>query len=157
DPNDAASMHRALEQLSQWLAEAVREARAALSSLRTSIAPINDLAEALQRAGDDCRPRGAMTFALTVEGNSRDPHPIICEEVYRIGNEAIRNAFTHSGGSRLDVELSYVRDLVLRVRDNGRGIDPKVLAKGKDGHFGIKGIRERAERVGARLSLNASS
>jgi signal transduction histidine kinase len=157
DPYDAASMHRALEQLSQWLADAMREARAALSSLRTSVTPINDLAEALQRAGDGCGRRGAMTFALTVEGNSRDPHPIIREEVYRIGYEAIRNAFTHSGGSRLEMELSYVRDLVLRVRDNGRGIDPKVLAKGKDGHFGIKGIRERAERVGARLSLNSSS
>ena len=98
-----------------------------------------------------------MSFVLTVEGGAREVHPIIRDEVYRIGCEAMRNAATHSGGSRLDVELSYVRDLVLRVRDNGRGIDPIVLDKGKDGHFGIKGIRERAQRVGARLSFRSSS
>jgi len=115
------------------------------------------LAEALRDVADDCGLSPAITFALKVEGNSRNVHSIIRDDVYRIGCEAIRNACTHSGGSRLDVELSYVRDLILRVRDNGRGIDPKVLAKGKEGHFGIKGIRERAERVGARLVLQSSS
>jgi ligand-binding sensor domain-containing protein/signal transduction histidine kinase len=157
DPSDAAGMHRALERLSLWLTKAMEEGRAALSSLRTSTTQGNDLAEALQRAWDECGRQSAMTIALTVEGNSCDVHAIIRDDVYHIGYEAIRNACTHSGGSRLDVELSYVRDLILRVRDNGRGIDPKVLAKGKDGHFGIKGIQERAQRVGARLSLHSSS
>jgi len=98
-----------------------------------------------------------MAVKFSVIGDSTDMHPVVRDEVYRIGYEAIRNAYTHAGGSRLDVELSYRRDLILRVRDNGRGIDPKVLANGKDGHFGIKGIRERAERVGARLNLQSSS
>jgi len=156
NPSDEPRMHRALEQLSQWLAQATQEGRAALVSLRTSTIRRNDLAEALQRAGDDCGLQSAMTFSLMVEGNSRDLHPMIRDDVYRVGYEAIRNAFTHSGGSRLDVELSYLRDLILRVRDNGRGIDPDVLAKGKEGHYGIKGIRERADRVGARLNLHSS-
>jgi signal transduction histidine kinase len=156
-PSDAARMHHALERLSLWLEQAVQEGRAALSALRTSTTARNDLAEALRDAADDCGLSPAMTLALKVEGNSRDVHSIIRDDVYRIGYEAIRNACTHSGASRLDVELSYLRDLVLRVRDNGRGIDPKVLAKGKHGHFGIKGIRERAERVGARLNLQSSS
>ena len=157
DPSDTAHMHGALERLSVWLGQAMQEARAALSALRTSTTQRNDLAEALRDAADDCGLSPAITFALKVEGNSRNVHSIIRDDVYRIGCEAIRNACTHSGGSRLDVELSYVRDLILRVRDNGRGIDPKVLAKGKEGHFGIKGIRERAERVGARLVLQSSS
>ncbi len=157
DPSDPAGMHRALERLTQWLAQAMQEGRAALGSLRASTTQRNDLAEGLRRAMDDCGLRSSMTFALKVEGNSRDVHPMIRDEVYRIGYEAIRNAFTHSGGSRLDVELSYVRDLILRVRDNGIGIDPEVLTKGKRGHFGIKGIQERAQRAGGRLSFNSSS
>ncbi len=155
--SDSAGMRRALERLSVWLAQAMQEGRAALGSLRASSIQRNDLAEGLQRAGEDCGLGSAMTFALTVHGESRDVHPMIRDDVYRIGYEAIRNAFTHSGGSHIDVELSYVRDLILRVRDNGRGIDPEVLAKGKEGHFGIKGIRERAERVGGRLSFHSSS
>jgi signal transduction histidine kinase len=157
DPSDAARMHRALERLSVWLAQAMQEGRAALISLRASTSQTNDLAEGLRQAGDECSFGSAMTFELTVQGDSRDLHPMIRDDVYRIGYEAIRNAFMHSGGSRLDVELSYVRDLILRARDNGRGIDPEVLAKGKGGHFGIKGIRERAERVKARLSFHSSS
>lgn len=157
DPSDAARMHRALERLSVWLAQAMQEGRAALGSLRTSTIQRNDLAEGLRRAGVECGLRSAMTFAFTEEGESRDVHPMIRDDVYRMGYEAIRNAFTHSGGSRLEVELSYVRDLILRVRDNGRGIDTEILVKGKGGHFGIKGIRERAERVGGRLSFHSSS
>jgi len=156
-PSDATRMHSALERLSLWLGQAMEEGRAALSALRNSTTQRNDLAEALRHAADDCGLSCTMTCALKVEGNSRDVHSSIRDEVYRIGYEAIRNACTHAGGSRLDVELSYLRDLTLRVRDNGRGIDPKVLANGKDGHFGIKGIRERAERLGARLNLQSSS
>ncbi len=157
DPSDAAKMHGALGKLSLWLEQAMEETREALSSLRPSITQRNDLAEALRHANDECGSRGAMSFAVKVEGGAREVHPIIRDEVYRIGCEAIRNAARHSGGSRLDVELSYARDLVLRVRDNGKGIDQIVLDKGKDGHFGIKGIRERAQRVGARLSFRSSS
>jgi signal transduction histidine kinase len=97
-----------------------------------------------------------MTFALTVEGNSRAIRSIVRDDVYRIGCEAIRNACTHSGAGRLYVELSYVRDLILRVRDKGRESTRKFRPKGKDGHFGITGIQERAERVGSRLNLRAA-
>ena len=156
-PSDAAHMRSALERLSLWLAQATDEGRAALGALRISTTQRNDLAQALRHAADDCCLSCTMTFALKVVGKSRDVHSTIRDDIYRIGCEAIRNACTHAGGSRLDVELRYFRDLTLRVRDDGRGIDPKVLANGKDGHFGIKGIRERAERVGARLNLQSSS
>jgi signal transduction histidine kinase len=84
-------------------------------------------------------------------------HPIVRDEIYRIGFEAIRNAQMHSGGSRLEVELRYDLDLVVRVRDNGRGIEPGVSRNGRDGHFGLQGMRERAARIGGRLSIIGSS
>jgi signal transduction histidine kinase len=80
-------------------------------------------------------------------------HPIVRDEVYRIGYEAIRNACVHAQASRIEVALEYGHDLTLRIRDNGIGIDAAVLEGGKDGHFGLLGMRERADRIGAKLSL----
>ena len=98
-----------------------------------------------------------MTFALTVKGTAREMHPIVRDEVYLIGYEAMRNACLHSRGTRLDVELSYARDLVVRVRDDGIGINQEVVVKGKKGHFGVPGMLERANRIGAKLRFNSTS
>ena len=68
-------------------------------------------------------------------------HPLVRDEVYRIGYEAIRNACAHSQGTRLEVGLNYSRDLSVRVRDNGAGIDPALVEKGKPGHLGLQGMR----------------
>jgi signal transduction histidine kinase/ligand-binding sensor domain-containing protein len=156
-PNDHQQLVRAVEQLSEWLARANDEARAAVNSLRTSTSRKNDLAGALQRALDECRAYTAMNLSLTVNGSARELHPIVRDEIYRIADEAIRNARQHSGGSRLEVTLEYTRDIRLRVRDDGIGIPPAVLEHGKDGHFGVRGMRERAERIGAKYSLHSTS
>ena len=68
-------------------------------------------------------------------GDAYEMHPIVRDEIYRIGYEAIRNACVHSGANQLDVELRYAHDLALRVSDNGIGIDPDIVDKGKEGHF----------------------
>jgi signal transduction histidine kinase len=149
-------MRSALRRLSNWLAQATEEGRAALNSLRASTTLGNDLAEAFESAARECSEKSSMEFALVLEGTARKIHPIVRDEVFRIGYEAIRNACTHSGGSRLEVDLTYARDLVLRVRDNGKGIQPEVAARGRDGHFGLKGMQERAMRVGGNLSLSSS-
>lgn len=88
-----------------------------------------------------------------MEGSPRQLHPIVRDEVHRIACEAIRNACAHSEASRLRVELSYLGNLTLRVLDNGKGIDPEVASRGKGGHFGLIGMRERASRVGGKLTL----
>jgi nitrate/nitrite-specific signal transduction histidine kinase len=51
------------------------------------------------------------------------------------------------------VELRYAQDLDLRIRDNGVGIDPAVIERGKEAHFGLQGMRERAARIGGKLTL----
>ncbi len=155
--NDPIRTRRALEQLSQWLAQATQEGRAALHSLRTSTTETNDLAAAFRRALEDCRRETSIRTDFSVVGDSRQMHPVVRDEVYRIGYEAIRNACTHSAGSRVDVLLSYTDDLSVRVRDNGIGIDPAVAESGRNGHFGLQGMRERAARIGARLTIDGSA
>lgn len=152
---DQVRMRGALEKLSVWLGQAIQEGRLALSSLRSSTTQQNDLAEAFRRAGQECRMERPIEFDLTVEGASRQMHPIVRDEVYRIGYEAIRNACIHSEGSHLAVDLSYIQDLILRVRDNGRGISTEVAAHGKEGHFGLVGVRERAARLRAKLTFSS--
>src|SRR6202040_3901890 len=109
-----------------WLASAMQEGRAALNSLRTATSQTNDLAEALRRVTEDGLIPNSMAVTFSVVGDAREMHPIVRDEIYRIGYEAIHNACTHSGASRLEVELRYAHDLALRVGDNGTGIDPAI-------------------------------
>ncbi len=154
---DPVRLRRAMEQLSVWLGQATQEGRAALNSLRTSTTQRNDLAEALQRATEECRMQVPMEVSFSVVGEVKEMHPVVRDEVYRIGYEAIRNAYTHSGGSRLEVGLSYAHDLTVHVGDDGKGIDRAIAEKGRDGHFGLQGMRERAARIGGRLSVVSSA
>lgn len=154
---DPVRMRRAMEKLSTWLGQAVDEGRAALNSLRSSTTETNDLAEALRRATDTCVVQGSLVPIFSVIGDSKDMHPIVRDEIYRIGFEAIRNACAHSEASQMEVELIYDHDLIVRVKDNGKGIDPVIASEGKDGHFGIKGMRERTTRIGAHLTLDSSA
>ncbi len=154
---DPAQMRGALEQLSVWLERATQEGRTALNSLRTATAQTNDLAQALQRVTKDDVIPSSMAVTFSVVGDSREMHPIVRDEIYRIGYEAIRNSCMHSEASQLEVELRYGHDLALRVSDNGTGIDPAIADGGKDAHFGLQGMRERAARIGGYLTLGSSS
>lgn len=94
-------------------------------------------------------------FRLTVEGPPQTLSPIIQDEVYRIGREILRNAFRHARAEKIEVEIRYDdRSLRLRIRDDGIGLDPKVLGeKARAGHWGLPGVRERAKLVGAELDF----
>ncbi len=155
-PSDLARLQNAVDLLSEWLARAIIEGRAALATLRTSTTEGNDLAEALRRAGDDCRINNSIQVWLSSRGESKDMHPIARDEVYRIGYEAIQNACVHSGGTQISVELEYNQDLRLLVRDNGHGMEEQIVRFGKAGHFGLQGMRERALRIGGKLTLVSS-
>lgn len=152
-PDDAARMRRAMEQVSTWLGQASKEGRATVNLLRAATTEQNDLADAFRRAMEDCRRQGSLQASLSVTGAARDLHPVARDEIYRIGYEAIRNACMHSGGSRLEVEVRYARDLTVRIADDGVGMEPAVADAGKDGHFGLPGMRERVARIGAKLTV----
>jgi signal transduction histidine kinase/ligand-binding sensor domain-containing protein len=153
---DPPRMRQAMEKLSTWLGRATEEGRAALNSLRTSATEVNDLADAFRRALEECRTLESMEVSLAVSGQIKEMHPIVRDEVYRIGYEAIRNACAHSQATQLRVELSYAQELSLRICDNGKGIDPDVLDRGRHGHFGLHNMRERAARILGKFSVESS-
>jgi signal transduction histidine kinase len=82
-------------------------------------------------------------------------HPILRDEVYRITAEALRNAFRHARARQIEVEIGYgEKNFTLHIRDDGTGIDREVLSgDGPKGHFGLYGMRERAELVGGKLTV----
>jgi signal transduction histidine kinase/ligand-binding sensor domain-containing protein len=152
--DDQARMVRAMEQISEWLAQATKEGRAALNSLRASTTEKNNLAEAFRRAIDECKTQTQMDASFSVVGESREMHPVVRDEIYRVGYEAIRNSCTHSGAAHLEITLEYAHDLILRVSDNGVGMD--AASSEKEGHFGLRGMRERAARIGGKFTLVTS-
>ncbi len=154
---DPSHMRQAMEKLSAWLGRATEEGRAALNSLRTSTSEANNLADAFRRALEECRIHGAMEVSLQVSGQMREMHPIVRDEVYRIGYEAIRNACVHSKATQLRVELSYAQDLSLRIYDDGAGIGSDILHRGKPGHFGLQSMGERAARIMGKFSVESST
>jgi signal transduction histidine kinase len=149
----------ALEKVLDRADEAIVEGRDAIQNLRTSTTSTNELAEALTALGDELAGteeagRRSATFRVSIEGMPRDLHPILRDDIYRIAREALRNAFRHAHANRIEAEITYsVRALRLRIRDDGKGIDSKLLDTGRDGHWGLPGMRERAQEIGARLDI----
>ena len=140
--------------------KAIAEGRDAIQDLRPELIAQHDLAELLTATGQELTgtqvQNGRLpSFRVIVEGKPWRLPLTLQEEIYRIGREAIRNAFRHAAATRIEVELRYdERELRLRIRDDGEGIDPEVLeASGRPGHWGLPGIRERAQRIGSRLDF----
>jgi len=134
--------------------QVVAESRKAVHDLRLSTVLTNDLARAIRTMGDELSSQGSATFELLVEGETRELHPIVRDEVYRITREALRNAFSHAGATHIEAEITYGEQVFrLRIRDDGAGIAPAMLEKGRPGHFGLPGMRERAAQIGAKMDI----
>ncbi|MDQ1811731.1 triple tyrosine motif-containing protein [Massilia sp. CCM 9210] len=112
-----------------------------------------DMAGMLEREGQRMAQERGVQFALREAGRVRALPPLVAHEVYRIANEAMLNAFKHAKASKIEVELLYERkELTVVVRDNGCGLPAEVLRDGGlPGHWGLPGISERAERLGANV------
>ena len=151
--SDDSELRSAMEKLSGWLEQGTQEGQAALNSLHNSTLDTDKLTTQLRRATDECGGHKSMTVNFSVEGEIREMHPVARDETFRIGYEAIRNACEHSLATELKVELNYAQDLTLRVHDNGIGIDSSVANSKKSGHFGLQRMRERAFRIGGKLTI----
>jgi ligand-binding sensor domain-containing protein/signal transduction histidine kinase len=136
------------------MGQVIDDGRNAVRGLRLSSGPSDDLEQAFSRIPQELGIPPAINFRLLVEGHTRALHPVIRDEVYRIGREALANAFRHSGASGVEVELEYAAEQFrVLVRDDGCGIDPHVLRSGRDGHWGLSGMRERARAIGAKFKV----
>jgi len=139
-------------------AEAITEGRDAVQALRDSVVQSNDLALAISTLGEELAADSANhrpAFRVAVEGEARDLHPILRDETYKIAAEALRNAFLHARARQIEVEIRYDDEQFrLRVRDDGKGIDPAVLSShDTEGHYGLRGMRERATLIGGKLTV----
>ena len=156
-PDRSVEAKRILASAIDQAADAITEGRDAVQGLRTSATEMNDLADAIRSLGEELATGNGNAAALRVEvqGASRPLHPIVRDEIFRIASEALRNAFKHAGAKQIEVELRYdERQVRLRVRDDGKGIDPELLrAEGREGHFGLRGMRERAKLAGGKLTV----
>jgi len=140
----------------QLMAQVIEEGRDAVRGLRSADSDSLDLEQAFSRIRHELAVQEQVGFRVVVEGRPRGLHPVLRDEVYRIGREALVNAFHHSQAKSVEVEVEYAGNhLRVLVRDDGCGIDPQVLRSGRDGHWGLSGMRERAERIGARLEIRS--
>jgi len=156
-PPDSAAKPR-LGHVLELMSRVIEEGRHAVRGLRSSRSGSLDLEQALSGVQQELGFNGDADFSVIVEGEPRPLQPVLRDEVYRIGREALINAFRHSQAEEIEVEIEYAaRKLRVLVRDNGRGIDPKVPQDGSDGHWGIQGMRERAEKIGGNLRVWSSS
>jgi signal transduction histidine kinase/ligand-binding sensor domain-containing protein len=139
--------------------DAIAEGRGTVEDLRSSNIIDQDLERALSALGEELLPGNgnlnSTAFGVLVEGKPRRLDPVFRDEVYRIAREALRNAFHHSQAEKIEAEMTYGESkFVLRIRDNGNGIDPMYLDQGmRAGHWGLPGMRERARKIGGQLEV----
>lgn len=158
-PDRPAEAKDKLDTAIEYAAKAITEGRDAVQGLRASTIERNDLAVAVRTLGDELATDASVhqppTFSVAVEGKTRDLHPIVRDEIYKIAAEALRNAFQHAHAGRVEVDMRYDDEQFrMRVRDDGQGIDATVLAnQGLEGHYGLRGMPERAAEIGGKLAV----
>jgi signal transduction histidine kinase/ligand-binding sensor domain-containing protein len=137
------------------MGKVIDEGRNAVRGLRSPTSTPHELEQAFVGAQQEVGVSNAE-YRVIVEGRPRSLKPMVRDEVYRIGREALVNAFRHSGAAHIEIELGYAsHELSVFIRDDGRGIDPEVIRAGSEGHWGITGMRERAERIGGHLRIRS--
>ena len=158
-PDRPEEAKRRLDDAIDQAAQAITEGRDAVEGLRSSTIESNDLAAALSTLGEELAAnktnQNSPVFNVEVEGAPQNLHPILRDDVYRIAGEALRNAFRHAQARRIELEIRYEkRQLRVRIRDDGRGIDEQALTdEGDTGHWGLRGMHERAKLVGGSLEV----
>lgn len=155
-PGDAAEF---LDFALQVGDQAIGEGREAVQRLHSSSIEDRDLATTLGALGNalgaGMEPRSKPQYRVIVEGRPRELTVVVRDDAYRIAREAVRNAYEHADADHIETELTFGdANLTIRVRDDGIGVDPRILACGqRPGHWGLPGMRERSESIGASLHI----
>jgi signal transduction histidine kinase len=153
---DSSPAKPLLRRTLQLMGQVTEEGRRALHGLRTREDNHGDLERAFSRMRQELSADEKVSYRIIVHGIARRFQPAIRDEVYRIGREAVVNAFLHAQAKAVEVEVEYTSMFLrVQVRDDGCGIDPAVLHSGREGHWGLMGMRERSERIGASLKLRS--
>jgi signal transduction histidine kinase len=153
-PDLDSGLRGCLDEVCNLTRYSLAEARRAITDLRTDGLDCPDLSVALPEIAQ--RVAGDLQTHVVVTGPPRKLNPAMERNLLRIFQEALTNAVKHAHANTLDVELKYAPGiLALRVRDDGRGFDPENTGVAGGGHYGLIGMRERAERIGGRLTLNS--
>jgi len=148
--------YKKMEQVMVRADQVLLEGRQSVRGLRDEVTSGDDLRVLLMHCGEQLAQDYAIPFTLSVLGEPPAIDPTVCREMYYIGREAISNAFQHSQAVKIEATISYGESVVtLTVRDNGVGIESDVLNRGRIGHWGFPGMRERAESIGADFSVRS--
>jgi signal transduction histidine kinase/ligand-binding sensor domain-containing protein len=130
------------------------EGRNRVRDLRAESALGCELPEEIAACGKDLARDKSISFSLAIVGPRQPLHPVVRDEAYQIGREALINAFQHSKASKIEAEITFdCKQVRLVIRDDGTGMDQSVLNEGRPGHWGLSGMRERAEKIGAQLNI----
>jgi ligand-binding sensor domain-containing protein len=150
--NDPA--HQRMEQVLNRADEVLLEGRQRVRELRAEGTTGNDLPDDLARYGTELAQDHGSVFSVTVVGTPYLLDPTVRSEARQIGREGMANAFQHAQAAKIEVEITYSSaNVSIRIRDDGAGIDTAILSKGRAGHWGLSGMRERAQKIGAKLSI----
>jgi signal transduction histidine kinase len=152
-PSDSAARQRFEGVLAQ-VDDVISEGRARVLGLRGADWPSTELADHLNSYGNSFQQMSSAAFRASVVGQPVVLNPVAADEVLNIGREAIANCFAHAEARNIEVELIYnEKSLALRVRDDGKGMEPETALSGRAGHWGIVGMRERAKSLGTTLNI----
>lgn len=136
--------------------EVLLEGRQRVRDLRAEGITADGLGVNVRRCGEELAQDHPVAFYLTITGAPQVLDPTVSNEVYQIGREAPTNAFRHSKGSRVEARIIYHQaSLRVVVIDDGRGIEEGILDRGRTGHWGVAGMRERAQKIGAKLDFRS--
>jgi hypothetical protein len=132
------------------------ETRRTIMSMRLPALEDHTLPEALSATGAQLTKGTPSTFHLSVRGLVRQLRYDAQANIYLIGREAITNAVNHAEARRIHAEMMYSEGEVrLTVEDDGAGFDPEAAMEKKD-HWGVAGMRERANQIGASFTLESA-
>lgn len=144
-----------LNRIIQTIGQVIEEGRNTVQGLRSSDDEnFTNFERRFSQIVRDLHSTEKVDFQFIEKGAPRKLQPAIADEIYYIVREALFNAYNHSGADKIEIIVKYdSKNYKISVLDNGRGIDPAITETGREGHWGIQGMRERAQKIGANLKI----